>query len=141
MLFKICNARARNMENMIPRDNSTRKVDFARTLMRNRIYRRITWRILVPGASGEEIQRIDSLTFFSRLVYRANAVSVRWSVSLEILRCALSSYQLEKPDACRFIANIYLPKRRRLGKHSRFVAYKTSDDEHTIARNKKSMLK
>jgi len=96
------------------------------------VYRRITWRISVLGASGKGIQRADSLTFFSRFVYRDERDL--WSVSVEIPRCAASSFLLEKPDACRFIANIYLLKRRCLEKHLQFVAYKTSDDEHTIQR-------
>lgn len=78
------------------------------------------------------IQRVNHLTFFSRLVYRTWTRSplVR-ACSVEILRHAPSSVLLEKPDACRFIADIYPPKQRRLGKHSRFVAHKISD-AHTI---------
>lgn len=119
------------MEDAITRDNSMRKADFTKTWWET-VYIVLLGEYWYPGFSGEGIQRANRLTFFSRLVYRANAVSIRWSVSVEIPRCAPSSFLLEKPDACRFIVDIYLPKRRHLGKHSRFVAYKTSDDEHTI---------
>lgn len=111
-----------------------RKADLAKILTRNRICRISRWilvYIIYRSFWRRNTTSKPSYILLETCISNLNAVSARSSVSVEILRHAPSSVLLEKPDACRFIADIYLLKQRRLGKHSRFVAHKTSD-AHTI---------